>query len=316
MKRIGRTALFLAATAAFLAGNPPFAESALSAPRAEAAEQQWTWIASDQKYGKFFSPSNVKIKSQINGVATCITAWIKTSYTPGGAQEAIANYGIEASIPDPRTLSYSLALVEVIPQERKIFYVQENFYDGDGKVIWSRVYEPPKEYEVNSQSYEEDYYVALVDQVFYHGERAMKDAPDRWKLLWTSESASGNTTEAMADMTTMRLAGDNLVYWEWQETKNKAGELLEVKHMKKALNPEQGTEKIVRGDIWTTAAGWQTMETDGRYAAIAKGSVAYPGLERLRAIVKGYQYWLNRYRTDLPQTQNAKKDQNDKKSSK
>ena len=49
------------------------------------------------------------------------------------------------------------------------------------------------------------------------------------------------------------------------------------------------------------------METDGRYEAIPKDSVAYPGLERLRAIVKGYQYWLNRYRTDLPQTQNAKK---------
>ena len=70
-----------------------------------------------------------------------------------------------------------------------------------------------------------------------------------------------------------------------------------------------GTEKIVKGDIWTPAAGWQQIETDGRYAAITKESAAYHGLERLRAIVKGYQYWLNRYRVDLPQTANAKKDQ-------
>ena len=137
----------------------------------------------------------------------------------------------------------------------------------------------------------------------------MKDAPDRWKQLWVSQGSGGVTTESMADMTTMRLAGGNLIYWEWQETKNKDGEFLEVKHMKKALNYEQGTEKIVKGDIWTPAAGRQQIETDGRYAAITKESAAYHGLERLRAIVKGYQYWLNRYRVDLPQTANAKKDQ-------
>ena len=78
--------------------------------------------------------------------------------------------------------------------------------------------------------------------------------------------------------------------------------------MKKALNYEQGTEKIVKGDIWTPAAGWQQIETDGRYSAITKESAAYPGLERLRAIVKGYQYWLKRYRTDLSQASNGKKD--------
>ena len=306
MKRIGRTALFLAAAAVFAAGGPPLAAPA-AVPRAEAAATNWTWIESDQKYGKFFAPSNVQVKSSLNGVATCISAWIKTSYTPGGAQEVIENYGIGTSIPDPRSLSYSLALVEVRPQERTISYVQENFYDADGKVIWSKVYEPPKEYEVNHQSFEEDYYVALVDQVFRHGERDRKEAEDRWKLLWTSSAPGGVTTEAMADTTTMRLAGSNLIYWEWQEKKDKDGQVLEIKFMKKALNPDQGTEKIVKSDIWTSAAGWQSVETSGRYEPITKGSVAYPGLERLRAIVKGYQYWLNRYRTDLPQTQNSKK---------
>ena len=57
----------------------------------------------------------------------------------------------------------------------------------------------------------------------------------------------------------------------------------------------------------TTAAGWKKMETDGRYETIPKDDRAYPGLERLRAIVKGFQYWLNRYHTDQPQTSNAKK---------
>ncbi len=312
MKRIGRAALVLAAVAVFSAGGPLPGMPETTVSRAEAAQagQQWTWLASDQKYGKFFAPSNVQVKSSVNGVATCISAWIKTAYTADGAQETIEAYGIEASIPDPRMLSYSLALVEVVPQERKIFYIQENFYNADGKVIWSKVYEPPKDYEITHRQFEEDYYVALVDQVFHHGERAQKDDTYRWKQLWVSTGAGGVTTEAMADFTTMRLAGGNLVYWEWQETKNKEGQVIDIKFMKKALNYEQGTEKVVSAKYWTPADNdFRDVETDGRYVTIPKDSVAYHGLERLRAIVKGYQYWLNRYRTDLPQTANAKKDE-------
>ena len=307
MKTIGRAALFLAAAAVLAAGAPPFAAPELGVLRAEAAQQQWTWIASDEKYGKFFAPSNVQVKSSMNGVATCISAWTKTAYTPEGARDVIDAYGIGASIPDPRSLSYSLALVEVIPQERKIFYMQENFYDADGKILWSKVYDPPKEYEVNHRSFEEDYYVALVDQVFHHGEHTQKVAPDRWKQLWTSAGASGSATEAMADFTTMRLVEGKLVYWEWQETKAKDGSLTEVRFMKKSVDLDRGAEKIVTGERWTPSADWQPMTTGGQYAAIEKSSAAYPGLERLRAIAKGYQYWLNRYRTDLPQTQNAQK---------
>ena len=310
MKRIGRAALVLAATAVLTAGGLSFAVPEFAVSRVEAAEQRWTWIMSDQKYGKFYAPANVQVKSSVNGVATCISAWIKTAYTPRGAQETIEAYGIQASIPDPRTLAYSMALVEVIPQERKIFYIQENFYNADGKVIWSKVYEPPKDYEITHLKFDEDYYVALVDHVFHHGERAQKDASDRWKQLWVSTGAGDITTEAMADFTTMRLAGNNLIYWEWQETKNKEGQVIDIKFMKKALNYDQGTEKVVSAMYWTPADNdFRDAETDGRYVAIPKDSAAYKGLERLRAIVKGYQYWLNRYRTDLPQTSNAKKDE-------
>ncbi len=319
MVRMGRAASVLAGAAltaflvsggvpaSFADGFPTTCARFLSAPRAEAAENDWVWIRSDQKYGKFYAPSNVQIKSQINGVATCITAWIKTTYTPGGAQETIDNYGIAKQIPDAKMLSYSLARVEVFPQERKICYVQENFYDATEKVIWSRVYEPPKEYEINSQSFEEDYYVALVDQVFRHGERERKDAQDRWILLWKSEGAGNIVTEAMADTTTMRITNDMLVYWEWQETKNAQGSVLEAKFMKKSLDHAKGAERIVRGQIWSPEKEWQDMDITGRYAPIPEGSAAYPGLVRLRAWVKGYSFWLNRYRTDVPQTSGAKK---------
>ena len=121
---------------------------------AEAAANEWVWIASDTKYGKYYAPSHIKVESSVNGVATQLSAWTKTVYSYEGAQETIANYGIAASIPDPRQLAYSTALLVVRPQTREIEYVQENFYDPDNKVIWSKVYDPRTVKEINSQSFD------------------------------------------------------------------------------------------------------------------------------------------------------------------
>ena len=229
MKRIGGAALLLSSI--FLISTPV---SSAPAPAASAAKtrQEWTQIASDKKYGKLFSPSRVKVESSVNGVATRIGAWIKTSYTVEGARETIEAYGIEKSIPDPGKLSYSVGYVEVVPQERKLFYVKEDFYDAEGNALWSTVYEPPKEHEINHRKFEEDYYVAIVDRVFHHGEREQKDSEDRWKHLWEKQSG-GRTTHAYGDMTTMRLSGDNLIYWEFQETKDSEGNTVEVHFLRR-----------------------------------------------------------------------------------
>ncbi|MGP1367145.1 MAG: hypothetical protein ACTTKW_07505 [Schwartzia sp. (in: firmicutes)] len=273
---------------------------------AEAADE-WIWIEGDAKYGKYFAPSHVKVESAINGVATELSAWTKTVYTVEGARETIANYGIEASIPDPKRLAYSTALLLVRPQTREIEYVQENFYDPAHQVIWSKIYEPRVTKEINSQSFDEDFYVAIVDAVFHYGERERQKAADRWVLLWESKAEGGAVSSARADMTTMRMAGENLIYWEWMETKDSAGNITEVKFMKKALNGEQGTEKIISGRVWDAAAGWQDMADmlDGRYVAIRAGTAQEHGLVRLRAFIKGYTHWLYRYRTDRPSGQKA-----------
>ena len=273
----------------------------------EAASNEWVWIDGDAKYGKYFAPSHVKVESSINGVATQLSAWTKTVYTVEGAAETIENYGIEASIPDPKRLAYSTALLLLRPQTREIEYVQENFYDPDNKVIWSKVYDPRTTKEINSQSFDEDFYAAIVDAVFHYGERERQKASDRWVLLWESKSESGSMSSARADMTTMRMAGDNLIYWEWLETKDKAGNITEVKFMKKALNGQQGTEKIISGRAWDTIDGWKDMADmlDGRYTAIRPGTAQEHGLVRLRAFIKGYTHWLNRYRTDLPSGRKA-----------
>ncbi|MBQ9365112.1 MAG: hypothetical protein IJT82_04975 [Schwartzia sp.] len=294
-------------TLAFAPGQAS-AKEAVPLEKAESEKTSWVWINSDQKYGKFYSPSTVIVTAQANGVATCIAAWTKTVYTFGGAEETINNYGISKIIPDPRELSSSLALVNIRPQTREIEYIRENFYDAKGKVIWSKIYEEPRTVkEINSQSFDEDFYVAIVDSVFRHGERDRQQADDRWKQLWTAKTETGATVTALADTTTMRLAADNLIYWEWVETKDSAGNVVEVRFMKKSLNSSQGTEKVIKGTAWNSATGWQEMLPDGLYTAIRAGTPQAHGLNRLREIIKGYQYWLNRYRTDTPAAGRKKK---------
>lgn len=281
----------------------PFTGPLMAVVAAAPSTDTWVLIKSDGKYGKFYAPSNIQVMSRVNGVPTRFSAWIKTSYSADGAQEAVDNMEIQSIIPDASKLSYSIALVEINPQLRTFEYAQENFYDAQGNVLWTKVNEDRKSKEINSQeSYDEDYYIALVDAVFHHGERARADATDRWITLWKSETPGGTATSAMADTTTMRQRGDNVIYWEWMETKDKAGNIVEVKFMKKALNIVQGTQRVIECNAWSADKGWQNLraELDGLYYPIAQNSAEANGLKRMRAFSKGYQYWLNRYRTDLP----------------
>ncbi|MBR1396493.1 MAG: hypothetical protein IJ563_03045 [Selenomonadaceae bacterium] len=272
---------------------------------ASESEDGWYYLAADDKYGKFFNPDSVKVVKKVttsNGkeIPTEIEAWTKTTYSPEGAILTINSYEIQSFFPDPEMLSYSLALLRINPQNRTIQYATEDFYDKNGKVVWSQSDGRIK--EVNSQSFEEDFYAAIVDEIFRHGEVDRKLAPDRWIDLWTFTDADGNTTTVTADTTTMRLKGSNLILWEWQETKNAQGNVVEIRFMKKAVNLFQGTEKISSGDVWTPqSAGWNNLndEHGGAYRMIRSDEPDYKGLVRLRAFAKGYSKWVNRYSIDL-----------------
>lgn len=272
------------------------------------ATGSWIKISEDQKYGKYYSPAKIRVAAQQNGVATNIEAWTKTSYTRAGAEETILNYGIEASIPDPNLLSYSLALVEICPQERTLTYVQEDFYDANDKVIWSKVYSPKISKEINSRAYDEDYFDAIVDVVFRVGESARKNAPDRWKLLWVNNLSDGSTVKATFDTTTARLQDStHLIFWEWQESKDQSGSITEIQFAKKIFNSSIGAEKILQRRTWTPDNQWQdtTSELDGEFHAIPKTEPEVRGLNFLKAYINGYTYWLNRYSTDKNQIQAA-----------
>ena len=267
----------------------------------DAGGTDWYWLSSDEKYSNFFDPASVvataSVETARGRVPTEIEAYIKTGYSYGGAQETIAAYGIGEVIPDPAQLSFSVALLKVNPQNRTVQYMKEDFYDASGHVLWSHT--DGREKEINSQSFDEQYYDAIVDHVFHQHELERRVAQDRWQDLWTSE-VDGLTTTAIADTTTMRRKGDNLIYWEWDTVKNVAGDTLEIKFLKKAVNLPQGTERIVAAHYWSGQTGWKDMEDDmgGAYRLIKSGMPQADGLTVLRLYAKDHAAWVDRYRID------------------
>ncbi len=267
------------------------------------AETNWYWLSANDKYSKYFDSESVKVEKKVvtsdgREIPIEIEAWTKTSYSYEGAAETIKNYGIANILPDPRSLSYSVALLRINPQNRTLQYAREDFYNDKDEVVWSKGEGRVK--EINSQSFDEDFYCAIVDEVFNFNETEHKIAEDRWIELYSFTNSNGETVNLTADTTTMRLKGSNLFLWEWETTKNQAGQTLQIRFMKKAVNLTQGTEVIKSGRIWTPTNSWQDLvdENDGAYRMIKGDEPDYKGLVRLRAYVKNNSRWVCRYSLD------------------
>lgn len=268
----------------------------LSCNMAEAADSGWYWISSNNNYTKFYAPNEVKVQEAFNGTATRITALTKTIYSYGGALETLTNYGITNI--KPNDLAYSIANIQIIPQTRNLSYLDEVFYDKNGNKLWSKTYQPVKYKEMNSQEFDEDFYAFIVDSVFGLGEVERRSAADRWLVLWQATQQNGVTVNCIADTTTMRMSGDNIIFWAWQEYKNANGSVVEIRFLKKAVNIPQYTGKIVRYKHWNSKEGWRDYtekETDGLYHAVNKGSVEEKELEKLALYEISHRAWVHRY---------------------
>ncbi|SEJ42521.1 hypothetical protein SAMN05660742_10789 [Propionispira arboris] len=262
------------------------------------AETEWQWISSDSKYSKYFAPERVVVTVQKNNIATQIEAWTKTGYDYAGAAETIANYGIQAIIPDPARLSYSLARLHINPQERTVEYVQEIFYDVNGNVLWSKDTSTPIVKEINSRSFDEDFYCLIVDQVFNKHETQQSKASDRWLTLWKSEAADGSTV-CWADTTTIRLRGNTATLWVWEE-RNTSGKVTEIKFRKKIYNLTNETSKIMTYNYWNESKGWivETDGIDGRFYSIVPDSNEDAGIKELKKYIASHKDWVSRYNVE------------------
>ena len=258
-------------------------------------ESDWYWISSDSKNSKFYAPDKVTA-DKFGDTAYKIVAWTRTDYAPEGAQETLTNYGITDI--SPLQLRYSLAQVEINPQNRMLSYINETFYDAEDKVLWHKDYNPVKPKEMNSQEFDEDFYAFIVDAVFGQGEVERRSASDRWLLLWQEALADGGSVVCMADTTTMRVNGENIIFWEWQEYKNATGGVTQIRFMKKAVNLSQYTGKIIRYQHWNGREGWKDYteaETDGAYHAIERGSTEEKELLQLSSYDRTHSKWVHRY---------------------
>ena len=259
---------------------------------------EWYWISSDDKYSKFYAPGKVQVLRSFGNIAVQISAWTKTTYSPGGAQETLNNYGIKDI--NPGQLAYSLAEVEVNPQNRTLAYLNESFYDKDDNKLWEKVYSPVRPKEMNSQEFDEDFYCYIVDSIFSQGENERRKADDRWLQLWQDAPNGGGVVYSMADTSTMRLKGQNIIFWEWQEKKSSASEVESIIFQKKAVNIPMYTEKVIRVMTWNATTGWKdiTNTTDGMYHVIEAGTNSEKALKALKVYEGGHESWVKRYSLD------------------
>ena len=270
--------------------------------QADLKEQQWYWLASDDKYSKYFDPESVVVTRTVETahgkVPTEIQVWTKTTYSYGGAKDTLAAYGLSDKFPDASKLNFSTAQLVIRPQFRTVQCVAEHFYDASGAVIWSEANAAAKEKEVNSQNFNEDFYAAAVDQAF-HQSREMErvNAKNRWLTVFDSTSPDGVYTHTKVDTSTVRMQGSNLVFWQWQEIKDSAGQVMEIKFLKMAVNLPQATEKAIAGQYWTPNGGWQSLEAaiDGQYRMVSRNSEEYRYILELRNYVENHSAWVHRY---------------------
>lgn len=278
---------------AFLIGSFLMGSTAFALP-----DGQWYWLSSDDKYSKYYEMDTVKVEQAFADIPVKISAVIRTDYGPQGAADTIKNYNLEGI--DSSELRYSLAEIEIIPQNRTLAYRSETFYDANDMVVWQKDYDPIKPKEINSQEFDEEFYTYIVEYVMKNGEESRRRASDRWLSLWRKPSEVGGTMKAMADTSTMRLKGDNVIYWEWEETRSKDGKVTRILFQKKAFDIVRDKYKVVQSRQWTSQNGWQdlTQYIDGMFHVIEANSIEYDTLQILKLYEGTHRQWMNRYSLD------------------
>lgn len=255
-----------------------------------AADNEWYWISSDDKYSKYFSMTRITTISSQNNIPTCIEDWIKTGYAPGGAAETISN--MKLPIKDPNQLSYSLARIQINPQERTLRYMEEIFYDKDGKALYTLKHAQPINKDINSQSFDEKFYAMIVDRVFNKGEGGRLISNTRWLGLWNNTSG-----DSSADTATLRQVGNSVFIWIWQENKNADGNVVSIQFMKKEYDIHNLTARTLKYNFWSADTGWidKTPNLDKNMHSIIPESTEDVEFKKIRYYANKYSDWATRY---------------------
>lgn len=260
-----------------------------------AADSEWYWISSNDKYSKYFSMTRIRTVASQNNIPTTIEDWIKTGYAPGGAAETISNMNLP--IKDPNQLVYSLARIQINPQERTLRYIEEIFYDKNGKALYTLNYAKPVDKDINSQSFDEKFYAMIIDRVFNKGEGGRLIADNRWLTLWSNTSGDSN-----ADTATMRQVGSDVYVWIWQQNKDNAGNVTSIQFEKKQYNLSSLSAKTLKYNFWSANTGWidKTASLDKNMHSIIPESTEDVEFQKIKQYAAANPSWVKRYQ--LPKT--------------
>lgn len=261
---------------------------------ANAASPNWYWISSNDKYSKFFATNFIRITHKENNIPTTVEDWVKTNYSLDGARETIKN--MKLPIANPADLSYSIATVQLNPQARTICYLDEIFYDKNGKALYRAIPAKPIHKDINSRSFDEKFYTMIIDRVFNQGETSRLSSKTRWLNLWNNDKGT-----ASADTATIRRIGNNVIVWIWQENKNNTT-ISSIQFMKKEYNLKTGEVRTIRYDFWSPKTNWVD-----RTATDAKGfhnanttTTELAEFTAIKAFANRYPKWSTRYQLIQP----------------
>ena len=265
-----------------------------------AADSEWYWINSDNKYSKFFSMTRINVVASQNNIPTAVEDWIKTGYAPGGAAEAIKN--MKLSIDDPNKLVYSLARIQINPQERTLRYLEEIFYDKDGNALYTLNYANPVDKDINSQAFDEKFYAMILDRVFNKGEGGRLISKERWLNLWSNSSGSSS-----ADTATLRQIGNNVIVWIWQENKDSNGNVSSIQFMKKEYDVKNLKARTLKYNFWSADTNWidKTPSLSKDMHSIVPESTEDVEFAQIKQYASKFPSWARRYQLDQNKSSNV-----------
>lgn len=261
---------------------------------ASAAGNPWYWISSDSKFSKFFNPGEVKVIAQQDGIPTLIQDYIKTSYSAAGAAETIQ--AMKLNIKNPADLSYSIAKVWVNPQNRTISYMEETFYNKDGKALYKNIPAQPRHKPINSQAFDEKFYTYIVDQVYHQGETKYLNSPQRWLTIW--DNGSGDNA---ADTSTMYQIKNNVITWLWRNNKT-GGKVTSIIFAQKEFDLKNNSVRTLYEYKWTPDTNWQTVIStpDTKMRPVKAKTVEGEEFAKIRSFALRNPIWTYRYQLYNP----------------
>lgn len=260
----------------------------------KAQGSSWYWISSDNKFTKYFSPKEVKVIANQNGIPTLIQDYIKTGYSELGAVETIKS--MKLNIADPKVLSYSIAKVWVNPQNRTIRYMEETFYTKDNKAIYKNIPKNPRVKPINSQAFDEKFYTYIVDQVYHQGETKYLNSKDRWLTIW--DNASGDNA---ADTSAMYQVKDHVITWLWRNNKEQ-GKVVSINFVQKDFDIKNHTVRTMIEYKWTPQRGWETIisSPETKMRQIKSGTLEAAEFDKIRSFALRNPVWTCRYQIYNP----------------